>query len=95
MLHERGGKTTHISRRWRSATPETIEAYTKQRLRWATSGFEIMLLAPCARAATSPPTSESCTGHRHPLFDRHRARTAAGLSPRYSCLARLAYARRA
>jgi len=44
MLHERGWKTIYIPRTLAVGdAPETIEAYTKQQLRWATGGFEIML----------------------------------------------------
>ena len=44
MLHERGWKTIYISETLAVGdAPETIEAYTKQQLRWATGGFEIML----------------------------------------------------
>jgi cellulose synthase (UDP-forming) len=44
MLHERGWKTIYIPKTLAvGAAPETIEAYTKQQLRWATGGFEIML----------------------------------------------------
>jgi cellulose synthase (UDP-forming) len=43
MLHERGWKTIYISKTLAVGdAPETIEAYTKQQLRWATGGFEIM-----------------------------------------------------
>ena len=43
-LHERGWKTIYIPRTLAIGdAPETIEAYTKQQLRWATGGFEIML----------------------------------------------------
>ena len=44
MLHERGWKTIYIPKTLAIGdTPETIEAYTKQQLRWATGGFEILL----------------------------------------------------
>ena len=44
MLHERGWKTIYIPRTLAVGdAPETIEAYTKQQLRWATGGVEIML----------------------------------------------------
>ena len=44
MLHERGWKSVYISKTLAVGdAPETIEAYTKQQLRWATGGFEIML----------------------------------------------------
>ncbi|MBA8793212.1 cellulose synthase (UDP-forming) [Friedmanniella endophytica] len=44
MLHERGWKTIYIAKTLAVGdAPETIEAYTKQQLRWATGGFEIML----------------------------------------------------
>src|SRR6185436_7997544 len=43
-LHERGWRSIYISDILAVGdTPETIEAYTKQQLRWATGGFEIML----------------------------------------------------
>jgi cellulose synthase (UDP-forming) len=43
MLHERGWKSVYISKTLAVGdAPETIEAYTKQQLRWATGGFEIM-----------------------------------------------------
>ncbi len=44
MLHERGWKTIYIPKTLAVGdAPETIEQYTKQQLRWATGGFEIML----------------------------------------------------
>ena len=44
MLHEHGWKTIYIPKTLAIGdTPETIEAYTKQQLRWATGGFEILL----------------------------------------------------
>lgn len=44
MLHERGWRTVYIPTELAVGdTPETVEAYTKQQLRWATGGFEIML----------------------------------------------------
>ena len=44
MLHENGWRTIYIPTELAVGdTPETIEAYTKQQLRWATGGFEIML----------------------------------------------------
>ena len=43
-LHEFGWKSVYISTVLAIGdTPETIEAYTKQQLRWATGGFEILL----------------------------------------------------
>jgi cellulose synthase (UDP-forming) len=43
-LHENGWKSVYISTVLAVGdTPETIEAYTKQQLRWATGGFEILL----------------------------------------------------
>jgi cellulose synthase (UDP-forming) len=43
-LHERGWKSIYIPKTLAVGdAPETIEAYTKQQLRWATGGFEIML----------------------------------------------------
>jgi len=42
-LHEYGWKSTYISTVLAIGdTPTTIEAYTKQQLRWATGGFEIL-----------------------------------------------------
>ena len=42
-LHERGWRTIYIPQTLAVGdAPETIEAYTKQQLRWATGGFEIM-----------------------------------------------------
>ncbi|MFC8193504.1 glycosyltransferase [Cellulomonas sp. NPDC057328] len=44
MLHEKGWRTVYIPTTLAVGdTPETVEAYTKQQLRWATGGFEIML----------------------------------------------------
>ncbi|MET4638857.1 cellulose synthase catalytic subunit [Mycetocola sp. 2940] len=44
MLHERGWKTVYIPLVLAVGdAPDTIEAYTKQQLRWATGGFEILL----------------------------------------------------
>jgi len=44
MLHEQGWRTVYIPTELAVGdTPETVEAYTKQQLRWATGGFEIML----------------------------------------------------
>jgi cellulose synthase (UDP-forming) len=44
MLHERGWRTIYIPTELAVGdAPETVEAYTKQQLRWATGGFEIML----------------------------------------------------
>ncbi len=55
MLHEKGWRTVYIPDTLAVGdTPETIEAYSKQQLRWATGGFEIML--------THNPLSK-----RHPL----------------------------
>src|SRR6476661_6973452 len=43
-LHENGWKSVYISTVLAIGdTPETIEAYTKQQLRWATGGFEILI----------------------------------------------------
>jgi cellulose synthase (UDP-forming) len=43
MLHERGWKSIFISKTLAVGdATETIEAYTKQQLRWATGGFEIL-----------------------------------------------------
>ena len=43
-LHERGWRSVYIPMTLAVGdTPETIEAYTKQQLRWATGGFEIMV----------------------------------------------------
>ncbi len=44
MLHERGWRTIYIPLSLAvGQAPETVEAYTKQQLRWATGGFEILL----------------------------------------------------
>jgi len=44
LLHERGWRTIYIPTTLAVGdTPETVEAYTKQQLRWATGGFEILL----------------------------------------------------
>ncbi|MFI2102848.1 glycosyltransferase [Isoptericola sp. NPDC019693] len=43
-LHERGWRSVYIPTTLAVGdTPETVEAYTKQQLRWATGGFEILL----------------------------------------------------
>ncbi len=43
-LHELGWKTIYINKVLAEGkTPETIKAYSKQQLRWATGGFEIFL----------------------------------------------------
>lgn len=43
MLHERGWRTIYIPMTLAVGhAPETVEAYTKQQLRWATGGFEIL-----------------------------------------------------
>ena len=43
-LHERGWRSLYLARTLAVGdAPETIEAYTKQQLRWATGGFEILL----------------------------------------------------
>ncbi|MCW5952155.1 MAG: glycosyltransferase [Propionibacteriaceae bacterium] len=43
MLHERGWRSVYIPEVLAVGdAPETIEAYTKQQLRWATGGFEIL-----------------------------------------------------
>jgi cellulose synthase (UDP-forming) len=57
MLHERGWKSIYIAKTLAVGdAPETIEAYTKQQLRWATGGFEIMFthnpLSPRRRLTT-------------------------------------------
>jgi len=45
-LHERGWRSVYIGLELAVGhTPETIETYTKQQLRWATGGFEILLRA--------------------------------------------------
>lgn len=45
-LHERGWRSIYLARTLAVGdAPETIEAYTKQQLRWATGGFEILLRA--------------------------------------------------
>ena len=43
-LHERGWRSVYIPKTLAVGdAPDTIEAYTKQQMRWATGGFEIML----------------------------------------------------
>ncbi|MEP6480586.1 MAG: cellulose synthase catalytic subunit [Rhodoglobus sp.] len=43
MLHERGWRTIYIPKVLAVGhAPDTVEAYTKQQLRWATGGFEIL-----------------------------------------------------
>jgi cellulose synthase (UDP-forming) len=43
-LHERGWRSVYIPKRLAvGEAPDTIEAYSKQQLRWATGGFEILL----------------------------------------------------
>ena len=43
MLHERGWRSVYIPDVLATGdAPDTIEAYTKQQLRWATGGFEIL-----------------------------------------------------
>ncbi len=44
MLHEKGYRSTYINKVLAiGKTPETIKAYSKQQLRWATGSFEIFL----------------------------------------------------
>lgn len=44
MLHERGWRTIYIPMTLAVGdAPDTVEAYTKQQLRWATGGFEILI----------------------------------------------------
>lgn len=44
LLHERGWKSLFVPQALAVGdAPETIEAYSKQQLRWATGGFEILL----------------------------------------------------
>ncbi|MDO5735847.1 MAG: glycosyltransferase [Propionibacteriaceae bacterium] len=44
LLHERGWKSLFIDQALAvGEAPDTIEAYSKQQLRWATGGFEILL----------------------------------------------------
>ena len=43
-LHERGWRSIYLARTLAVGdAPESIEAYTKQQLRWATGGFEVLL----------------------------------------------------
>jgi cellulose synthase (UDP-forming) len=53
-LHERGWRSIYIATELAVGhTPETIESYTKQQLRWATGGFEILFRSnPMGRART-------------------------------------------
>lgn len=47
MLHERGWRTVFIPDVLAVGdAPESVEAYSKQQLRWATGGFEILLTHP-------------------------------------------------
>ncbi|HET9998896.1 MAG TPA: glycosyltransferase [Nocardioides sp.] len=58
-LHERGWRSTYLARTLAIGdAPDSIEAYTKQQLRWATGGFEILL--------RSNPFSR----HRHLTLDQ-------------------------
>ena len=44
MLHERGWRSHFVAKNLAVGdAPDTIEAYSKQQLRWATGGFEILL----------------------------------------------------
>jgi len=44
MLHQKGWRTIYIPMTLAVGdAPDTVEAYTKQQLRWATGGFEILL----------------------------------------------------
>ena len=46
LLHERGWRSIYLAKSLAVGdAPDTIEAYTKQQLRWATGGFEIWFLA--------------------------------------------------
>lgn len=46
LLHERGWRSIYLRRTLAVGdAPESIEAYTKQQLRWATGGFEILFRA--------------------------------------------------
>ena len=68
-LHERGWRSVFIPDVLAVGdAPETVEAYSKQQLRWATGGFEILLQPQPARSrgAGSRPTSASSTSSRHP-----------------------------
>ncbi|MFR9807204.1 glycosyltransferase family 2 protein [Pseudonocardia sp. RS010] len=53
-LHERGWRSVYIATELAiGRTPETIEAYSTQQLRWATGGFEILLRSnPMGRRRT-------------------------------------------
>lgn len=43
MLHERGWRSVFVAKKLATGdTPDTVEAYSKQQLRWATGGFEIL-----------------------------------------------------
>ena len=79
MLHEKGWRTVYIPTELAVGdTPETVEAYTKQQLRWATGGFEIMLthnpLSPEAQPHDGP--ADPVPGDLHALPDGHRAPAA-------------------
>ena len=57
LLHERGWRSVYLAKTLAVGdAPETIEAYTKQQLRWATGGFEIWFRAnPFSRARRLTP----------------------------------------
>ncbi len=56
-LHEQGWRSVYLGKTLAVGdAPDTIEAYTKQQLRWATGGFEILLRAnPFSRRRSLTP----------------------------------------
>ena len=56
-LHERGWRSVYLAKTLAVGdAPDTVEAYTKQQLRWATGGFEIMIKAnPFSRRRSLTP----------------------------------------
>ena len=79
-LHERGWRSLYLARTLAVGdAPETIEAYTKQQLRWATGGFEILLRSNPFSRRRSPHVrpADHVRDHRDALPDRHRPGAAA------------------
>ena len=61
-LHERGWRSVYIPTTLAVGdTPETIEAYSKQQLRWATGGFEILLQHNPSRGGTGSRSTSGCS----------------------------------
>ncbi len=80
MLHERGWRTIYIPDVLAVGdAPETIEDYTKQQLRWATGGFEILFTPQPAEpeASADHGPAADVPGHRDALPDRTGSRHPA------------------